>query len=137
MSRGDNSGTHMAEMSLWEAAGIKPEGQWYIETGQGMGATLLIASEKRAYLLTDRGTYLSMALDGLVPHTENDPHFLNIYAVMEVNPARFPKVNHTGASAFSEFIRGEQAQELIRTFRVEEFGQPLFIPGAGQSPTWN
>jgi tungstate transport system substrate-binding protein len=136
-SRGDNSGTHMCEMSLWQAAGIEPHGEWYVETGQGMGATLLIASEKRSYLLTDRGTYLSMALSGLVPHTENDPLFLNIYSVMEVNPERFPKVNHAGANAFSEFIRGEQAQEIIRTFRVEEFGQPLFIPAAGKTPTWN
>jgi tungstate transport system substrate-binding protein len=136
-SRGNNSGTHMCEMSLWQAAGIEPHGEWYVETGQGMGATLLIASEKRSYLLTDRGTYLSMALSGLVPHAENDPLFLNIYSVMEVNPERFPKVNHAGANAFSEFIRGEQAQEIIRTFRVEEFGQPLFIPDAGKIPTWN
>jgi len=137
ISRGDNSGTHIREMSLWEAAAIVPEGDWYISTGQSMGATLLIAAEKRAYLLTDRGTYLSMQLDGLVPHVEGDPLFLNIYSIMEVNPERFPKVNSKVARAFSQFIRGAQAQEIIRTFGVEKFGQPLFFPDAGKSGEWN
>jgi tungstate transport system substrate-binding protein len=130
-SRGDNSGTHIREMSLWKAAAIEPHGEWYVSTGQGMGATLLIASEKGAYALTDRGTYLALReRTNLVPHVEGDQLFLNIYSVLEVNPERFPKVNKVGAAAFSEFIRGEEAQEIIRTFGVEEHGQPLFFPDA-------
>lgn len=133
-SRGDNSGTHYREMSLWRAAGLEPEGDWYLSTGQGMGATLLIAAEKGAYVLTDRGTYLALReRTGLVPHVEGDPLFLNVYSVMEVNPARFPKVNGAGARAFSEFIRGPEAQEIIRGFGVQEFGQPLFFPDAGKN----
>jgi tungstate transport system substrate-binding protein len=137
ISRGDNSGTHIREMSLWKAAAIDPEGDWYISTGQGMGATLLIAAQKGAYLLTDRGTFLSMDLDGLVPLVEGDQLFLNIYSVMEVNPERFPKVNSKVAGAFSQFLLGARAQEIIRTFGVEEFGQPLFFPDAGMSGEWN
>ena len=133
-SRGDNSGTHFREMTLWQAAAIEPEGDWYISTGQGMGATLLIAADKGAYVLTDRGTHLAFEeRTELVPHVEGDPLFLNIYSVMEVNPERFPRVNHDGATAFSEFIRGPEAQEIIRRFGVEEFGQALFYPAAGKS----
>ena len=114
-SRGDDSGTHFREMSLWRKAGIEPSGDWYVSTGQGMGATLMIAAEKRAYVLTDRGTYLAWRdRTGLVPHVEEDPSFLNVYSVLEVNPARFPMVNHAGAKAFSEFLRGREAQELIK-----------------------
>jgi len=141
ISRGDNSGTHLREMSLWMSAAVEPDGDWYFSVGQGMGATLLFAAQKDAYVLTDRSTYLSTKeRTGLVPHVEGDPLFLNIYSVMEVNPERFPKVNHAGATAFSEFIRGREAQEIIRGFGVEKYGQPLFIPDAGKSEdstTWN
>ena len=133
-SRGDNSGTHMREMSLWGAVAIEPEGDWFFSTGQGMGATLLIAAEKGAYALTDRGTHLSLQdRTGLVPHVEGDPLFLNIYSVMEVNPERFSKVNSAGAKAFSKFLLGREAQEIIRVFGAERFGQPLFFPDAGKS----
>jgi len=133
-SRGDNSGTHMREMSLWSAAGIEPVGDWYISTGQGMGATLLIAAERQAYMLTDRGTYLALQdQTGLVPHVEGDPLFLNIYSVLEVNPERFSRLNSAGAAAFSEFLLGRDAQEIIRVFGIERFGQPLFVPDAGKS----
>ena len=128
-SRGDNSGTHIREMSLWKAAAIEPGGDWYISTGQGMGATLLIAAEKGAYVLTDRGTYLALQeRTGLVPHVEGDPLFLNIYSVMEVNPERFPKVNSAGAKAFSEFILGREAQEIIRTFGVGGVRAAALLP---------
>jgi len=133
-SRGDDSGTHSREMSLWNAAAIQPGGDWYISTGQGMGATLLIAAEKGGYVLTDRSTYLALReRTGLIPHVEGDPLFLNVYSVLEVNPERFPKVNSAGASAFSEFILGREAQEIIQGFGAEEFGQPLFSPDAGKS----
>lgn len=133
-SRGDNSGTHMREMSLWSAAGIEPAGDWYISTGQGMGATLQIAAERQAYVLTDRGTHLALQEHtSLVPHVEGDPLFLNIYSVLEVNPERFSRLNSAGAKAFGEFLLGREAQEIIRVFGTEQFGQPLFFPDAGKS----
>jgi tungstate transport system substrate-binding protein len=133
-SRGDNSGTHMREMSLWSAAGIEPAGDWYISTGQGMGATLLIAAERQAYVLTDRGTHLALQEHtSLVPHVEGDPLFLNIYSVLEVNAERFSRLNSAGAKAFGEFMLGREAQEIIRVFGTEQFGQPLFFPDAGKS----
>lgn len=132
-SRGDDSGTHMRERSLWQAAAIEPGGDGYISTGQGMGATLFIAAEKGAYVLTDRATFLATReRTGLVPHVEGDPLFLNIYSVMEVNPERFPEVNAAGAGAFGDFLVGPEAQEIIRGFGVKEFGQPLFSPDAGK-----
>jgi len=134
VSRGDNSGTHIREQNLWEAAGVNPDGEWYMSTGQGMGATLLIAAELEAYTLTDRGTYLALKdRAGLEVHVEGDPAFLNIYSVLEVNPARYPRINSEGARRFSEFLLSEEAQELIRGFGVEQYGQPLFFPDAGKS----
>ncbi len=133
-SRGDNSGTHFREQSLWAAVEVEPEGEWYISTGQGMGATLLIASELGAYALTDRGTYLALReRTNLVPHVESDPLFLNIYSVLEVNPERFPNLNSDGAKAFGDFLLSSQVQDIIRVFGTEEFGQPLFVPDAGKS----
>jgi tungstate transport system substrate-binding protein len=134
VSRGDDSGTHLKELALWEEAGIGPEGDWYISTGQGMGASLVIAAELEAYVLTDRGTYLAFRdQTGLVPHVEGDPVFLNLYSVLEVNPQRFPRVNSEGASAFADFLLGPEAQEIIRVLGTEEFGQPLFHPDAGKT----
>ncbi len=132
VSRGDNSGTHFTEQSLWKAAGIEPSGDWYIEAGQGMGATLMIASEKQAYTLVDGGTFLAMLdrLD-LTSLLEGDEVLLNLYSVSEVNPARFPKVNNVGARAFSDFIRDPDTQAVIGKFGVAKFGQPLFFPDAG------
>ena len=129
VSRGDNSGTHFLEKKVWKAAGVEPGGAWYIEAGQGMGATLMIASEKRAYTLADRGTYL--AFRGKIqiePMVEGDPLLLNRYHVMEVNPERFPKVNHAGARAFADFLVSSQVQAIIRTFGINRFGSPLFFP---------
>lgn len=134
ISRGDNSGTNMRELSIWEGGGIEPGGDWYIESGQGMGATLRIASEKGAYTLTDRATYLAnqetLYLDILV---EGDPLLLNIYHVITVNPDKFPDVNYAGALAFANYLVSPETQEIIRTFGVEKFGQPLFFPDAGKS----
>ncbi len=134
VSRGDHSGTHMREVELWNSAGIEPEGGWYLSAGQGMGATLMIAAERDAYVLTDRGTYLAFKdQTGLVPHVEGDPTLLNIYSVLEVNPDRFPDVNRAGAVAFGDFILGNEAQEIIAVFGVEEHGEALFVPDAGKS----
>jgi tungstate transport system substrate-binding protein len=132
VSRGDSSGTHAKERSLWTAAGIEPQGPWYLESGQGMGSTLTIASEKRAYTLADRGTYLAfkkrVALAILV---EGDAPLLNVYHVMEVNPARHPRVNAAGGKAFADYIVSPAAQGAIRTFGVDRYGEPLFFPDAG------
>ncbi len=133
VSRGDNSGTHQLEKRLWKEAERAANGDWYLESGQGMGQTLGIASEKRAYTLTDRGTYLALkkrlTLDILV---ERDPLLLNSYSVMEVNPARFPKVNAAGGKAFADFMVSPAAQEVIKSFGIEKFGEPLFYPDVGK-----
>ena len=134
LSRGDNSGTHSKERDVWKTAGINPEGQkWYQQTGLGMGQTLNVANEKKGYTLADRGTYLALkknlALDILV---EGDAVLLNIYHVIEVNPAKWPKVNAPGAKAFADFMVAKETQEIIKTFGVDKFGSPLFFPDAGK-----
>ena len=134
LSRGDNSGTHAKEQSLWKAASIKTEGEkWYQQTGLGMGQTLNVASEKQGYALADRGTYLALkktlSLEILV---QGDRGLLNIYHVIEVNPAKFPKVNAAGGRAFGDFMVSSEAQGMIKTFGVQKFGSPLFFPDAGK-----
>jgi tungstate transport system substrate-binding protein len=134
MSRGDNSGTHAKEKQIWKAAGINQEGQkWYQQTGLGMGQTLNVSSEKKAYTLADRGTYLALKknlqLDIL---KEGDAVLLNIYHVIEVNPAKFPRVNVAGGKAFADFMVSKEAQDVVKTFGVEKFGGALFFPDAGR-----
>jgi tungstate transport system substrate-binding protein len=133
VSRGDKSGTHILEQALWKEAGVTPAAPWYIESGQGMGATLSIADDRRAYTLTDRGTYLAfskrIALKTLV---EGDRALFNVYSVMEVNPANGPRVNPAGGKAFADFMVASATQAVIKTFGVEKFGQPLFVPIAGK-----
>jgi tungstate transport system substrate-binding protein len=134
ISRGDNSGTHAKEKAIWKAADLKHEGEkWYQQTGLGMGQTLNVASEKKAYTLADRGTYLSLKkrldLDILV---ERDAILLNIYHVIEVNPAKFPKANAPGGKAFANFMVSNEAQDMIKTFGIDKFGSPLFFPDAGK-----
>jgi len=128
VSRGDDSGTHKRERALWKAAGLSPTRIWYIEAGQGMGATLGIASQKQAYTLTDRATFLNLQKTlGLQILLEGDPVLLNLYSVMEVNPAKHPKANHAGARAFSDFLISDETRGLIRDFGKERFGQPLYL----------
>jgi tungstate transport system substrate-binding protein len=133
VSRGDKSGTHILEQALWKEAGVTPAAPWYIESGQGMGATLSIADDRRAYTLTDRGTYLAfskrIALKTLV---EGDKALFNVYSVMEVNPANGPRVNAAGGKAFADFMLAPATQAVIKTFGVEKFGQALFVPIAGK-----
>jgi tungstate transport system substrate-binding protein len=134
MSRGDNSGTHAKEKAIWKVAGINPEGEkWYQQTGLGMGQTLNVTAEKKGYTLADRGTYLALkktlGLDILV---EGDAILLNIYHVIEVNPAKWPKVNVAGGKAFADFMVSKETQDIIKTFGVEKFGSPLFFPDAGK-----
>jgi tungstate transport system substrate-binding protein len=134
LSRADNSGTNSKEKAIWKAAGINPEGQkWYQQTGLGMGQTLNVTAEKRGYTLADRGTYLALKknlrLDILM---EGDAILLNIYHVIEVNPAKWPKVNQAGAKAFADFMVSKEVQEIVKTFGVDKFGSPLFFPDAGK-----
>jgi tungstate transport system substrate-binding protein len=133
VSRGDNSGTHTLEKALWKAAGIDPKGSWYIEAGQGMGATLGIANERNGYTITDRGTYLALGKRVSLPILlEGDRALLNIYSVLEVNPANGPRVNSAGGKAFADFMVAPQTQKVIQNFGVGKFGQPLFVPVAGK-----
>ena len=133
VSRGDNSGTHQLEKKLWQEAKIQPVGAWYLESGQGMGATLTIASEKRAYTVTDRGTYLAFQKRvQLVNLVEKDRILLNIYSVLEPNASKFPRVNVAGGKAFADFMVAPETQEIIRKFGVDKYGEPLFFPDAGK-----
>jgi tungstate transport system substrate-binding protein len=152
ISRGDDSGTHTKEQSLWQASGVplvdaaslsdatktfmKPEGEWYLSVGQGMGATLTVANEQQAYTLSDRATYLARKLEGLDLEilVEGDSRLFNPYGVIAVNPELHPDVNFDGANAFIEWLTSVETQQMISQFGVDEFGQPLFVP---DSEAWN
>jgi tungstate transport system substrate-binding protein len=135
VSRGDDSGTHVKELALWKNAGKDPTGEnWYLETGQGQGATLSIASEKGGYALTDRGTFLAyMPNVDLEILVEDDPFLLNVYHVLTVNPEKHPEINLKGAKAFADFITSDEGQKIIAEFGVVKYGQPLFFPDAGKT----
>jgi tungstate transport system substrate-binding protein len=135
VSRADDSGTNKAELSLWKKAELDPKGKsWYVETGQGMGATLQIANQKDGYTLSDRATFLAQK-EGFVLKVlvEGDPLLLNVYSVMQVNPDEFDLVNGPGGKAFADFMVSEEVQKLIGEFGVEEYGQPLFVPDADKT----
>jgi tungstate transport system substrate-binding protein len=134
LSRGDNSGTHAKEKLIWKAAAINPEREkWYQQTGLGMGQTLNVTAEKKGYTLADRGTYLALKKNlGLDILVEGDAILLNIYHVIEVNPAKWPKVNAAGGKAFADFMVSKETQDIIKTFGVDKFGSPLFFPDAGK-----
>ncbi|WP_079507017.1 substrate-binding domain-containing protein [Mesobacillus jeotgali] len=131
VSRGDDSGTHKKELELWKKSSLdqKSLGEGYIEAGQGMGATLQIASEKKAYTLTDRATFLAQKKN--MPDTEilveGDESLLNIYHVMQVNKEKHDKVNAEGAKAFVEYMVSEDTKKIIKEFGVDEYGEPLFF----------
>ena len=137
ISRGDQSGTNTKELAIWKSAGLDPATEkpdWYVESGQGMGATLTIASEKNAYTLTDRATYLAnkanLQLDILV---EGDNSLLNVYHVITVNPDKWPKVNYDGALAFMKFLTDPATQDVIGKFGLDKYGQALFFPDADKT----
>ena len=152
ISRGDDSGTHTKEQALWQASGVslvetasltsadktfvKPEGDWYLSVGQGMGATLTVADEQQAYTLSDRATFLARTLEGIDLEilVEGDSRLFNPYGVIAVNPELHPNVNAAGAEAFIEWLTSLETQQLISQFGVAEFGQPLFVP---DSTAWN
>jgi tungstate transport system substrate-binding protein len=137
VSRGDDSGTHKKEAGFWAKAALDPateKPEWFIETGQGMGASLTVASEKDAYILTDRATYLAnkdnLQLDILL---EGDNTLLNVYHVITVNPQKWTAVNYDGAMAFAKFITDPATQAVIAEFGLDKFGQPLFYPDADKT----
>jgi tungstate transport system substrate-binding protein len=141
VSRGDDSGTHTKEKSLWSAAGLTPtvDSGWYLSIGQGMGETLLFANEKSAYTLSDRGTWLSQQANlpnlGLLVGGANiaqnkDKALLNPYGVIPVNPAKHPGVNFDLATRFAEWITSIETQKMISEYGQDKFGQPLFYPNS-------
>jgi len=136
VTRGDNSGTHVKEKELWQAAKVKPAGAWYVtyEKGSaGNAPTTRYADQRQAYLLMDRATYLTtkkkIRLQILV---EKDPALLNYIAVIRMNPAKFPKANAAGAAAFVDWLVSDEAQRLIKGFGVETYGESLFFPNSDQ-----
>jgi tungstate transport system substrate-binding protein len=137
VARADKSGTSTKELGIWKKAELDPatdKPAWYIETGQGMGASLTIASEKNGYTLTDRATFLAnqanLQLEILV---EGDNSLLNVYHVITVNLDKWPKVNYDGAMAFLKFMTADSTQTEIGKFGVDKYGQQLFIPDADKT----
>ena len=140
VSRGDNSGTHSKEKAIWNAAGfdyatVEKAGAWYIEAGQGMGPTLLMASEKQAYTLTDMGTFLTYKSKlSLVPIVDKGAILLNIYSVIAVNPEKIKNTNIEMANNLITFLTSPEIQQLIGNYGVKEYGMQLFTPCAGAEP---
>jgi len=132
ISRGDNSGTHIMELSLWNNIGVDPAAtlSGYLSVGQGMGATLRMANELEAFTLTDRATWLSQGPPDLVIVCERDAPLLNLYGVIAVNPELHGGINAEGAQVFIDWILSPATQELVSTFGVAEFGEALFFPNA-------
>lgn len=129
VSRGDDSGTNKKELAIWEMDNIKPAGEWYVSTGQGMGQTLQVAAEKKGYVLTDRATWLAQEknLNTLEIVVEGGKDLMNIYHVMQVNPEKHDKINSKDAKKFVEFMVDAITQDVIEDFGKKEYGQSLFI----------
>jgi len=133
ISRGDRSGTNVKELAIWERAGLTPGRSWYRESGQGMGATLVVASELQAYTLSDVATFLGHRLPpDLQILVEGDSILRNPYHVVRANPERFPSVNAEGATALWSYLLAPETQRVIGEFRREELGRSIFVPDAGR-----
>ncbi len=130
VSRGDKSGTHTKELAIWKSAGITPEGDWYVSTGQGMGEVLTMAAEQEAYTLSDRATYLARTKNDLKLSilVEKDKTLLNPYGVIAVNPNKGAQINSDLATKFIDWIVSVPVQEKIAEFGKADFGQSLFVP---------
>ncbi len=140
VSRGDDSGTHDKEKAIWRSAGfdyetVREAGAWYVEVGRGMGPTLLMASDKRSYTITDVGTFMALKdkLD-LVPLVKDGSALLNVYSVIAVNSERNTRIKHEMAQKMVDFLTSPEIQELIGKYGVKEYGMSLFSPGAGNEP---
>jgi tungstate transport system substrate-binding protein len=141
ISRGDMSGTHVSEMNVWKAAGIAPDGEkdeWYtvFSLGKlGNGATTDFTNKRNAYTIMDRATFLTKKKGlRIVPLVEGDPILLNLIAAIEVSPKRFPNVNNADVVKFVNWLCEDKAQMIIKDFKVEQYGEPLFFPNSDQ---WN
>jgi tungstate transport system substrate-binding protein len=138
ISRGDDSGTHAKEVSLWKLTGLPmkdkaPEGEWYLSVGQGMGKTLIMAAEKKAYSLSDRGTFIAQKFGAKTPTTleilvEGDADLFNPYGVIPVNPAKHPNAKIDAATKFAKWLVSERGQKVISDYKLN--GQPVFYPDA-------
>jgi tungstate transport system substrate-binding protein len=135
ISRGDDSGTHAKELSIWKTAGIEPAGDWYISSGLGMGEVLTMANEQLAYTLSDRATYLARTQEGIELKivVEGDPVLFNPYGVIAVNPDKNPAIRLDLANQFIDWIISLPVQEKIASYGLAAFGQSLFVP---DSPAW-
>jgi tungstate transport system substrate-binding protein len=134
VTRGDKSGTHVKELEVWKKAGIDPKGAWYVifeQGSKGNAPTLAYANDKKAYIIMDRATYITMkskiTLQILV---ERDEALLNYMTLIPVNPVKFPQINHKGAVQFIEWLQGKEAQTIIRDFGKDKYGEPLFFPNS-------
>jgi tungstate transport system substrate-binding protein len=136
LTRGDRSGTHVKEVELWQAAGVSPQGGWYVTSDRGAAGnapTTRDANGRQAYVLMDRATYLTLKREvSLQVLVEKDPALLNYIAVIRVNPAKLPKVNAEGARAFQDWLVSEEAQRIIKDFEVARYGEPLFFPNSDE-----
>jgi tungstate transport system substrate-binding protein len=129
VSRGDNSGTHVKEQDIWARAGVKPQGRWYKEAGQGMGAVLTMSSDMKGYTLADRGTFIAMkGKIGLKILFEGDPELANPYGVIAVNPQKHPEANYMAAMQYIAWLTSVEGQKIIREYRLG--GEQLFTPDA-------
>ena len=137
-SRGDNSGTHQKEMSIWEEAAITPTGDWYRVTNDFMAATLRVASSSQGYFMTDRSTYISMKDNiDLEILSEGDPGLVNRYSAIAVNPQKHLGVNYALARAFIEYVVSPGGQAIIRDFGKGEYGEPLYYPAISKGVTFS
>lgn len=133
VSRGDESGTHKKELSVWEKLGLTPSGDWYVESGKGMGDVITMTNEMLGYTLSDRATWLNMAKGtDLDIVTEGDKDLFNQYGVIVVDPSKNDQINGEGALAFQEWILSEETQGQISAYGVEEYGKALFTPNASK-----
>lgn len=134
VSRSDESGTHQKEMSIWKEAGVDPAGTWYIRAGAGMAQTLRMAHEKKACVLCDRATYLTLKNEvELIVLLEGDERLWNHYSVITVNPAKHSHVHQDEANRFADFLMSPNGQKIIGDYGVQRYGQPLFFPDAQES----
>lgn len=132
ISRGDNSGTHTKELSLWKEAGIEPKGKWYLQSGTGQSASLLMANEKKAYMLTDKASYLALEAKDKLPNltiiVDGGKSLLNVYSAIAVSPEKNPKTNYDLAQKFISFMVDIDTQKVVKDFGKAEYGKPLFTP---------
>jgi tungstate transport system substrate-binding protein len=130
ISRGDESGTHIMEKSIWKTANITPAGTWYLSVGKGMGDTIITANTKEGYTLSDRGTYLSMKdkIDLRILFESDQKYLFNPYHVMAVNPDKFPNVKYELAMKYIRYVLSPQGQDIIRNYGKDKYGEALFVP---------